>query len=121
MRARLVQWLEPKILRDTALHGKSGIRMEAQSNCLATGTIMAESTLKKKLALQYGPQGAAPAHLALAEGLEKIGRHAEAIASYEAAIRSDGTSLSARFGLARALLALGRAAEAFQSADQALL
>jgi tetratricopeptide (TPR) repeat protein len=53
--------------------------------------------------------------------LELIGRSAEAIACYEAAIASDPASLHARLGLARMMLTLGRAAEAFQRADQALL
>ena len=82
---------------------------------------MAQSTLKTQVAFRRDADIAAPAHLALADGLARIGRTDEAIASYEAAIRSDATSINARLGLARTLLALGRAAEAFRRADQALL
>jgi tetratricopeptide (TPR) repeat protein len=82
---------------------------------------MAMSTLKLKVAVRCVQEGAGPAHLALAESLERIGRCEEAIVSYEAAIRSDTSSLPAWLGLARALLTLGRAGEAFRHADQALL
>ena len=85
---------------------------------------MAKTVLKTQLAERPAPggaqSGAAPAHLGLAQALAAIGRRDEAIAAFEAAIRSDPVSLDAYFGLARTLLSAGRAAEAFQRADEAL-
>ena len=65
-------------------------------------------------------ESAAPAHLALAQALEQIGRRDAAIALYEAAVASDPAAIDAHLGLARVLLAAGRAAEAFRRADEAL-
>ena len=85
---------------------------------------MAQTTVKTQLAKGSTPgegqASAAPAHLALAQALARIGRLDEAVAAYEAAIRSDPAALDAYFGLSRALLRAGRATEAFQRADEAL-
>ncbi len=81
---------------------------------------MAESRLQRPLETNTAGAIAEPAHLALALALARIGRNDEAIALFEAAIRSEPAARAAHLGLARALLVVGRPTEAFQRADAAL-
>ena len=61
------------------------------------------------IARSLGPEAA---HTGLGDALLEIGRAAEALQAYRAAVRLDARSARARLGLADTLLRIGRAAEA---------
>jgi hypothetical protein len=63
----------------------------------------------------------AEARLGLADTLQKAGEHSEALAHYRSAMESPGTTLAARLGLARSLIALKQLEEARKTLEEGVV